>query len=366
MTDASSLAAAADEHGTVRGARHRLRRSLVWPGGHELATSRLAWHAAFWTVHVANELLISLVEQRPAMRILLLTVRTFVVLGAPGYAYIGLFGPRLSRRGHRVLGLLAFGALVIAAAFAQSTLRMGSGALTEPFLRQVARWTSTSLMYSCSVIGLDLAVMLLRAARARAETERRQAEQRLEHLRAQLHPHFLFNTLNSLYALAITKAPELPALILRQADLLRYSLEQAAQARVPLGDEVEFLSAYIELERVRLEATADVQFDVVGVLQGQEIAPMLFAPLVENCFKHLGPGRDGVPRIMVQLQIEGDHLVLRLRNTRARAGDVGLRPSTGIGLRNTRERLTLLYPGRHQLTVRTEDECFIAELRVVT
>lgn len=229
-------------------------------------------------------------------------------------------------------------------------------------IRAVLRWTFTCIMYAVSVAGLDVAARHVRSVRERAEREREHAQRRLDHLRGQLNPHFLFNTLNSLYALAVTHAPALPEMILRHAELLRYALDQTRHARVPLSGEVEFVAAYVALERLRLSDGADVRMDVDGVVGDQVIAPMVFAPLVENCFKHLGAAPGAAPFVHVRLEVLGDRARLHLRNTRGAGAleDGGARG--GIGLRNTRERLALLYPGRHRLDARPAGDTFEVDL----
>ncbi|HET7436706.1 MAG TPA: histidine kinase [Thermoanaerobaculia bacterium] len=314
-----------------------------------LALHPATWHIAFWLVHVLNELLIAIVEERPLAEAVRPLVMLYVALAIPAYVNLLLFVPRLWRRGRRVLSSVA--AIAVSAAVAALYIEIVRHA--SPWnvyaMRAELRWTFTALLYIVSVAGVDLAARYVR-------TMRQESERRLEHLRAQLNPHFLFNTINSLYALAIAQSPDLPRLMLQHAELLRYALDHTRQERVPLTLEIDFMAAYVEVERLRHEA-ARIRLDVLGAVHAQQIAPMLFAPLVENCFKHLGATDRFID---ILLEVEARSLRLTLRNS----CDDALPSRAGIGLHNTRERLALLYPGRHSLETRRDDGIFEAVLAV--
>jgi hypothetical protein len=338
--------------------------AFAWPTGTRVERALLrpaVWHGAFWGIHVMNELLIAGVERRPLGAATASILSLYAAIAFPAYMNLGLLVPALWRRGKRVAYGLALLAACMAAAAVCIWLRGrwgGDGGL--PWLG--TRWTFTSLMYAASLAAIHLAARHVNAARLRAEQEREQAQRRLDHLHAQLNPHFLFNTLNSLYALSVARAPELPGMILRHAELLRYALDQTRRERVPLEGEIDFLAGYMALERLRLEDAAEVRLDVAGVVAGQRIAPMMFAALVENCFKHLGSGDGAPPFVHAEVEVEEARVALRLRNSRS--ADAAAGGETGIGLRNTRERLELLYPGRHRLDVRSGAGWFVVHLEL--
>jgi len=321
------------------------------------------WHAAFWTFSILNELVIVIVEQRAlSLALLGAIVGLYAALALPGYINILVLIPRLARRRHYVRYALALLTVCMAVALVFTALRPGSLSLGGSLLRSSVRMTFTSLLFTGLVTALDLGARHVRAERQRALQEREHAERRLEHLKTQLNPHFLFNTLNSLYALAIERSGELPELILKHAALLRYVLYGADSPNVPLAREIEFLADYFELERLRLDESTDVRFEVSGVIAEQTIAPLLLLPLVENCFKHLGSVRGKAAFIHVSLTVrDGGAVELQLVNSRSpEPGEIA--GAGGIGLRNTRERLVLLYPGRHSLVVRETLETFSVAL----
>jgi len=322
----------------------------------------VAWHVAFWSLGILNELVIAIAERRTlSLALLGSLVGLYAVLALPAYVNIYLLVPRLARRRRYGVYVLALLTACAVTALVYVALTSGSPPWSDALLRSGVRLGFTSLMFAGIVAALDLGARHVRAERLRAESEREHAERRLEHLKAQLNPHFLFNTLNSLYALAIARSSELPELILKHAALLRYVLYGADAPRVPLAREIEFLADYVELERLRLEESTEVRFEVQGVVGGQEIAPLLLVPLVENCFKHLGRPPGTPAFIHLALTVKATELRVCLENSRDPA-PAAAREDGGIGLRNTRERLALLYPGRHTLVVSETAEAFCVEL----
>jgi hypothetical protein len=331
-------------------------RSIVrWPAFVKSTNSRVVWHAGFWTFHTVNELLIAVVEQRSLLYVAGGILKVFGFLATVSYINLLVLVPLFFRRGRRAAHLLVLVAFAAASAFLYVSALNGQLAWNEGVARRTLRWTFTGLLYAGSVAAFDLAVRHF-------ALQRTVAVQRLEQLRAQLDPHFLFNTLNSLYALAVRRAPELPDLMLRHASLLRHSLEQSRRADVALVSEIEFLSAYLELQRLRFDDASVVDFEVLGVVGDQRIAPMIFTPLIENCFKHLGVDKNGQSRIRGDLTVAGHAVKLSLRNTFATPAFGAA--NGGIGLANTRERLELLYPGRHQLTVGADNGDYVCQLQL--
>jgi sensor histidine kinase YesM len=193
------------------------------------------------------------------------------------------------------------------------------------------------------------------------EAEARQLQAELALLRAQLHPHFLFNTLNGLYALALDRSELMPDVVLKLSRLLRYSLDSGDRSRVPLPEEIRFLETYVELERLRLDRGADLSLEIRGAAGGHEVAPMLLAPLVENAFRHGNLGLDTDAFVRIRLDIEDDLWCFTAINSVAGRASSG---RSGMGLVNVRRRLELLYPGRHRLDVRAGRDRFQAILEV--
>jgi hypothetical protein len=191
-----------------------------------------------------------------------------------------------------------------------------------------------------------------------AEDERLRSE--LSLLRAQVNPHFLFNTLNSIYALTVIKSDLAPTSVTRLSAIMRYVMSDATQDLVPLQKELDYTSDYIELEKLRLTGNVKLVYSVNGDVNGKLIAPMMFIPLVENVFKH-GVSTSGDPSISIIFKISGDSVKLSTVNTIARKESPGRK---GMGLENVRRRLDLLYPGRYQLNIEQTPEEYSLDLTI--
>jgi LytS/YehU family sensor histidine kinase len=196
------------------------------------------------------------------------------------------------------------------------------------------------------------------------EMQAQQRQSELNLLKSQIHPHFLFNTLNSIYSLALEQSEKAAEVVLKLSDLMRYMLHQSAAQFVPLAQEVEYLRNYLWLEKLRLGNRADIQLQVKGNLN-QAIAPMLFLPFIENTFKH---GVDQLSQqVFVRINIETDAqgLTFRIENNKPVALTASDKPGNpGTGLPNVQRRLSLLYPNRHTLKLEEIAEIYRVCLQI--
>ncbi len=191
------------------------------------------------------------------------------------------------------------------------------------------------------------------------EAQLKLKEQELHYLKLQVHPHFLFNTLNTLYGHALQKSEKTPDMILKLSNLLDYLLYQADKPLVSLGSEIEHIKDYIALEQVRFRDNLLVTFDLPPNTDHIDIAPMLLIPFVENCFKH-GQPVDGKLRISISLQADREHLKFSVKNSVR--DDKGPVSQDGLGLKNLQKRLQLLYPDRHSFSAEKTGNSFEAYL----
>lgn len=195
------------------------------------------------------------------------------------------------------------------------------------------------------------------------------AEQKLDAelklLKNQLHPHFLFNTLNNLYGMVLTQHPNAADVVIRLSDMLSYMLYECDDSITPMEKEIENLNNYIELEKIRYGKRLDIVFESGGNYQGKVLAPLLLIPFVENAFKHGVEKTETKAWIRMNLWVEGSRLKFLIENSLPSEKEQDLRPNTqsGIGLKNVRKRLELLYPERHQLEIR-ESETFLVQLNI--
>lgn len=198
------------------------------------------------------------------------------------------------------------------------------------------------------------------------QQKKMQLQSELQNLKAQISPHFLFNTMNNFYGLAEERSANLPDLMIRLSDLLRYSLYETQSPTVPLHNEISYLKNYIELEKIRLEDDLIFEFNTSLIEnQGLNIAPLLLIVLVENAFKHAKKMLTAPIEIKIDLTVDQDAKMLFLiRNNCLRNRDEkGY--ERGIGLENLRRRLDVLYPGsQHELIVKHKDELFLVSLEI--
>ena len=190
------------------------------------------------------------------------------------------------------------------------------------------------------------------------EMEKQHLIAELSFLKSQVNPHFLFNSLNGIYALAIKKSDKTPNAVLQLSDLMRHMLYESDRAEVEMEKEVEYLKNYIQLQKLRISPEAQVSFETEGDISGKMIAPMLFIPFIENAFKH-GVDADGAT-IRIKMQVKGNILTFDMMNrvSQAKSKDT----SSGIGLMNVRKRLDLLYGNRYKLEYKESNGNFVVHL----
>ncbi|HEY1025948.1 MAG TPA: histidine kinase [Sphingobacteriaceae bacterium] len=236
----------------------------------------------------------------------------------------------------------------------------------EPFLRQLSRQTSfiNAVKGSNLVIWLAIAVKFFKMWH-----ERRQAalQAELNFLKGQIHPHFLFNTLNNLYALTLSQSQQAPPVVMGLSEILRYMLYECSSESIELQKEVQILQNYIALEKIRYEDRLDLNLSITGSLDGQKIAPLLLLPLVENAFKHGASEKVGQAWINMDFSIKGDLLKFKISNSKPESLPEDAATHFGnIGLNNVRKRLEILYPEHHRLKVFDEEDMFavILELKL--
>lgn len=192
------------------------------------------------------------------------------------------------------------------------------------------------------------------------ETQLIMKEQELLYLKNQIHPHFLFNSLNTLYGLALNESKETPELILKLSNLLDYILYQINKPYVSLSSEIEHVREYIELEKIRFHDSLTVNYKLDEVSDNLQIAPMLIIPLVENAFKH-GTKVDGRLFVDISLVIENEDLIFTIKNSFVNNKE---ETKHGIGLTNLKKRLEHNYQDNFELSFKTENDSFIATLKL--
>ncbi|HUR65524.1 MAG TPA: histidine kinase [Chitinophagaceae bacterium] len=194
-----------------------------------------------------------------------------------------------------------------------------------------------------------------------AEKKEQQLMAEVNNLRSQIAPHFLFNTLNNLYGLAVEKSDKLPNLMLRLSDLLRHSLYETKKPLVPINEELNTLKSYIQLESIRLENNLELEFDnTVPEGSPYQVTPLILIVFVENAFKHSRLVKSGAVNIDISTTLEGELFTLTIKNN---YNPENAESGNGIGLANVKRRLEVLYP-KHQLAIDRDGTFFKVTLQM--
>ncbi|HKK45286.1 MAG TPA: histidine kinase [Balneolaceae bacterium] len=199
-----------------------------------------------------------------------------------------------------------------------------------------------------------------------SELEREKMESELKFLKSQINPHVLFNNLNNIYSYALEKSEKVPEMLLKLSDIMRYMLKDGNDRFVSLDKELNYLKDFIDLQKLRLEGRGEVKFEVEGYATPYRIAPLLLVAFVENSFKHSMRSEVDNILIKINIRIANDTLHLYVENTYWDNGNDSYKNSqnaeTGIGLKNVRKRLELMYPDKHNLEIERENGRFVVQL----
>jgi LytS/YehU family sensor histidine kinase len=203
--------------------------------------------------------------------------------------------------------------------------------------------------------------------RQRQELQNQTVASELRFLKTQINPHFLFNTLNSLYALTLKKSDDAPEVVLRLSEMMRYMLYECNEPQVPLAKEISYIENYLNLEKMRLPKKIDLQFEVSGNILDINVAPLLFIPFIENSFKHGVANQIGDGYVYIKITCAEGEIQFAIKNTRADVNTLHSltgKKSGGIGLVNVKRRLDLLYPNKNDLKIIETPDSYAVELKI--
>ena len=209
--------------------------------------------------------------------------------------------------------------------------------------------------------GYGLIVYQNRQDKIRQEEQQMRLKSELSFLRSQISPHFIFNILNSIVYLIRSKSDRAEEVTLKLSELMRYMLYTSEDEQVPLDMEINYLKNYIALQKVRFDEDVSISLNIEGSLGGQRIEPMLLIPFVENAFKH-GVGMIAEPIIGIDLRVDSDRLNYQVKNKISRHPTEEKDANSGIGIRNVKRRLELLYPGSHKLEITEKEGWFVVNM----
>jgi hypothetical protein len=204
--------------------------------------------------------------------------------------------------------------------------------------------------------------MLLKTSQRWRKLQNEKLETELSYLKAQINPHFLFNTLNSIYSLAIEKSDYTATAVVKLSGMMRYIISESNKHFVPLQKEINYIQDYIELQKFRLGGTVQINYLVDGSPETLEIAPLLLITFVENAFKY-GVNPEEYSDISIGIKIVQESVFLTVSNNKV-THSMHKKESSGLGIANTRHRLEMLYPGQYSLDIHDDVKMFIVELQI--
>jgi sensor histidine kinase YesM len=320
---------------------------------------RLSWHIGFWTAYV---LLMGFLAGRYDLRFKESYLSELAQLPAKaGAVYVALEMINRWRISGREVLLIAQIAVVVVAAALINRVVMFYILYPAFYADQYTMhfWSLDRMLYTCIDVGTvtaaAIALKLTRQRIAHRDKERRLTEERLQaelrFLRSQTNPHFLFNTLNNIYALARHESPRAAAQVMQLSKLLRFMLYECSSASIRVTDEIQVIKDLIELEKIRYgEGRLRLSFAESIDNPQEQIAPLLLLPFVENAFKHgAGESRD-TAEIAIELKVIQGVLTFTVDNSTEAIHDENAQ-NTGLGLRNAGRQLELLYPHSHKLEI---------------
>ena len=196
------------------------------------------------------------------------------------------------------------------------------------------------------------------------EKEKQKTVVELKALKAQINPHFFFNTLNSIYSMALDKDDRLPGTVLQLSDLMRYFLYVSRDNFILLEKDLTVVKEYIALQKLRSNPQLDIETKISGEISDQQIAPLLLITFLENAFKHGAKGSSGNTFIKLDIKVEKNKLNFTLENNKGIIDEVNTGDHNGLGLENVKRQLELLYPGKHLLNIKVEQDRFVVALQL--
>ncbi|MDF2190071.1 histidine kinase [Paraflavitalea sp. CAU 1676] len=321
--------------------------------------------AAVWVLFYIFLILYSIQKwEQPIFGVLSVSIATITYLLAV-YGNAAWLIPRYYKTDRKplyfLISTLFVGALVVARMYAeQQALKPIHSTFYDWRLPHFSFVFITNFLAFLFGALLSITIDYLHLLRKQEEMKHQQLASELNLLKAQVQPHFLFNTLNNIYYLAYTKNEKTAEVVARLSDIMRYFVDEAPMERVPLRNEIGFLKNYIELEQIRMLHKATLTFDPDGVNDSLLIPPMLLIPLVENIFKHGIDKAVTQNEVSITLEQHDGYLHFITGNSHHQQEHNG---KGGVGLTNLRKRLTILFGNDFTLSTEKTDHCYKAILK---
>lgn len=333
---------------------------------------RLAQHLAFWVLSYFVFLQLFKAGVTPEKIDYIYTTLFHATLLPPVYINLLFLFPRLANARRWPVYLLAVIVLITAFTWLNEIFFQDWSKYIFPdyFFISYFTWWEISLFY---MVYLSVTCLLKLSKswfainelqRQLLAIEKEKIQMELKALKAQINPHFFFNTLNGIYSMSLARDERLPATVLQLSQLMRYFLYESGADLVPLEKEWQMFQDYIALQKLRTASNLNVEQEAEGEIRDQKIAPVLLVTFLENAFKHGAPLSNQTSFIRTKLSVQGNDFKFTIENTKGQIDDVESGIWKGMGLENVRRRLALLYPGRHTLEIQEDNDRFFVKLHL--
>lgn len=314
-------------------------------------------HLSFWLIYISSEYFANLYHLRHGenwifFRSIFLSLPLLLF---PTYFMVYVAVPRFLKNGKWLYFLLSVMAVLTIVFYGRiKWLELINYLDSNRHFDIPASKAMKNIIRDYSIIALAICVYIIGDWRQKQQFNEQlikaKAEAEIQLLKGQLQPHFLFNSLNNIYSLALMKSDQTAESILKLTELLDFLVYRANMDKVALSKEVDLLQNYIDLEKLRHGEKLKIHAELSILNDSIQVSPLLLLPFAENCFKHGGLGKDGFFNIEIILKVDAEKLLFQIENSKKKNPNKSLQ-SGGVGLKNIRKRLELLYPNRHRLDI---------------
>jgi len=340
-----------------------------WPTRiYDLITQRVVYHTFFWLVLL---LLLTLIDRTGQSFAFSLSNELINILFYAAIVYFNLLylipNYLTKKKFFTYCGLLILATLIITPLkvlvlyFKFSSLPQ----VQEELLQNMNYYFLVTFFIAGSSTIFKIITDWARHLRERQELQTQTMRSELRFLKSQINPHFLFNTLNNLYALTLKKSDKAPDIVIKLSEMMRYMLYECNEKEVLLSKEVNYIKNYLDLERLRQGKNVDIRFTVEGEVGDKKIAPLMFTPFLENSFKHGLSHNISAGYVDIKLDTTDGIVNFYIENSKPDAPmPKGDRRSGGIGLVNIHRRLNLLYPNNYDLKIEDRPQSYAVRLQL--
>jgi len=327
------------------------------------------WHIVFWVSIIGYFVYLTMDNAKVSTKELVVIFGVFSGINISLFYlnYLYLIPRFLDKKKYRNYTIALISCIILfallkyelATRFKEIVLLHG-GKLT-PFWTYFVSSALTNVFFLFLSTALKFGVDWFLNERVRNDLENQRLAAELSFLKSQVNPHFLFNSLNSIYSLAYQKSDAAPEAILKLSEIMRYMLYESNDGKVDLAKELQYLQNYIDLQKIRFGNQAFIDFKIIGEVGAQKIVPLLLIAFIENAFKH-GVANDPLIPIRLLINLDGVNLHFYIENKKHMNNrDI----ESGVGLNNVQRRLELLYPGRYKLDIQDRQDTYTCELSLV-